>query len=68
MNFTDLKSIIVVYVIYFIVTGIGMNLAIYGSNLFFPHEPEIPLSATVITAALLSAILTIVTLSPIRGD
>lgn len=68
MNFTDLKSIIEIYVLYLIVTGIGMCLVVYGSNLFFPHEPEIPLSAAVFTAALLSGVLTLGSLPQIGGD
>lgn len=74
MNYDDMKSIVVTYVFYFIVLGIGMSLIVYGVNLFFPSDfpsdmaAENPLYSALITAALLSVIFTAVSLSPIRGD
>lgn len=70
MNYDDMKSIVVTYVFCFIVVGIGMSLIIYGLYLFFPSDfpsdmaVETPLYSALITAALLSAILTIASHSP----
>lgn len=77
MNYDDMKSIIVTYVFCFIVLGIGMSLIGYGLYLFFPSDfpsdmaAETPLYSALITAALISAILTIASHSPHslnRGD
>lgn len=74
MNYEDIKSIIFVYTLFFIIIGIGMCLIMSALNIVSPTYissdmmTENPLYIVLITAALLSVIFTIVSLSPVRGD